>query len=763
MRERRRFALHPVRVSVGTVGGDTCAGLLHVFAPDDADLVLEPLPDTEPSTPRRMRVEDVSYVAFHGDVPRIFSTAAVGRSVPLRIHVTGGRVFRVRTHPDAVSDPLGFYATPADEGTEWHEIFFFAHGVNVAEQDASLGSLLVEGGLIVHDELERGVELQAAAGRKRIGEILLEQNKIAPEKIAQAVALQKRRGIRIGDVLVEAGLASREDVEAALSDQRRSGGKRLGEILVDMGIVSERDLAMTLANKFHLAFVDLEECIVDDAAVHEIPLDLLRKRAILPIDSDARQLTIALSDPLDTESIDFARFHTRKRVREVVVAPGQLREYLDRILESLAHPGEGGAVDEDIFDELVEEVRTEPDEPDDASSLRESDSAVIRLANRILVDAYRRGASDIHVEPNGRERNLRVRFRIDGECVAYQDVPAAYRAPLVSRLKILAGLDISERRKPQDGKILLRLPKQTVELRVATLPTVHDTEDVVMRILADAQPRSLDELELSERNAAEMKNLMRQPHGLLLCVGPTGSGKTTTLHSALSLVNDVGTKIWTAEDPVEISQPGLRQVQVRPRIGFGFAEALRAFLRADPDVIMVGEMRDEETAHIAVEASLTGHLVLSTLHTNSAAETITRLIDMGLDPFAFADSLLGVLAQRLVRRVCASCRESCSPTPEEHKELANVLERDPDELDAQLWRGRGCEACGNSGYRGRVALHELLVADDGLRHAIEKRASADDIRELAARGGMTSLLRDGVEKCLTGLTDPAQVFAACRR
>ena len=340
---------------------------------------------------------------------------------------------------------------------------------------------------------------------------------------------------------------------------------------------------------------------------------------------------------------------------------------------------------------------------------------------------------------------------------------------MVARLKILAGLDISERRKPQDGKIRFRMPDRQLELRVATLPTVNGNEDVVMRILATSKPMPLDEMGMSPHNLAELKKALAKPYGLILCVGPTGSGKTTTLHSALGHINTPDMKIWTAEDPVEITQEGLRQVQVQAKIGFDFAAAMRAFLRADPDVIMVGEMRDEETASIGVEASLTGHLVLSTLHTNSAPETITRLIDMGVDPFSFGDALLAVLAQRLARSICGRCREPYIASEDEVTSIIetvgseNALRLVDPSGQTQLFRGRGCEACGNSGYKGRLALHELLINNDEIRHAVSQRAPVEEVRRLAVAGGMTTLLQDGMAKVLAGKTDLKQVLAVSSR
>jgi type II secretory ATPase GspE/PulE/Tfp pilus assembly ATPase PilB-like protein len=360
-----------------------------------------------------------------------------------------------------------------------------------------------------------------------------------------------------------------------------------------------------------------------------------------------------------------------------------------------------------------------------------------------------------------------IRIRVDGSCTEYQRVPGAYRRAIVARLKIMALLDIAERRKPQDGKIKFRLPdNRDIELRVATVPTAGGNEDVVMRILASNEPIPIDKLGMTDRNLRELKVIAEKPYGLILVVGPTGSGKTTTLHSVLGYINKPERKIWTAEDPVEITQWGLRQVQVNPKIGFTFASAMRSFLRADPDVIMVGEMRDQETAETAIEASLTGHLVCSTLHTNSAVETIVRLLDMGLDPFNFADALLGVAAQRLVKRICDSCKERYHPDRGEYEALSQAYGKEEFEplghrYDDRfvLFRGRGCPQCNHSGYRGRAGIHELLVASDEIKRLIQTKARTAEIFAQARSEGMSTLVQDGILKSLSGLTDYRQVKA----
>jgi type II secretory ATPase GspE/PulE/Tfp pilus assembly ATPase PilB-like protein len=429
------------------------------------------------------------------------------------------------------------------------------------------------------------------------------------------------------------------------------------------------------------------------------------------------------------------------------------------------------------IDQLASQLSLEQSPGDAAAAddtVRETDNTLVKLVNKVILDAQEQGASDIHVEPRPGRGNVGVRFRRDGVLREYLQLPAKFRAAMVSRIKIMANLDISERRKAQDGKIdFKRFGPANIELRVATIPTNNGLEEVVLRLLVAATPKPLDALELAPRVLQSLRAIAERPYGLILVCGPTGSGKTTTLHSVLAHLNNGARKIWTAEDPVEITQAGLSQVQVHPKIGWTFATALRSFLRADPDVVMVGEMRDEETARIAVEASLTGHLVLSTLHTNSAPESITRLLDMGLDPFSFGDALLGVLSQRLARRICPHCVQRVKPDATALRKLAEEYCIGLDEKAEQVvsrWReeakgephlvqAAGCDRCDRSGYKGRVALHELLVSTPELRRLVHLRSPAADIARCALTQGMRTLRQDGIEKALRGLTTLEQVRA----
>ncbi|MCM2305258.1 MAG: GspE/PulE family protein, partial [Elusimicrobia bacterium] len=522
---------------------------------------------------------------------------------------------------------------------------------------------------------------------------------------------------------------------------------------------------------YEVPFVEFSADVeISREIVNKLNPRYLKRVGWVPLPPDGNPVSILIDNPRNAwKCHDIQMLFRDREIRWFVGFREDIVRFIDSAFGTVQPQKDISAIMTELGDASAASASSS-DEDSMEEVVTESDSAIIHLVNQIILDAHKQGVSDIHIEPNSHDKDTLVRFRVDGHCRTYQKVPGSYRKPLAARIKILAGLDISERRKPQDGKIVFRHGGKKLELRVATIPTSGaGNEDLVLRLLASGEPLPIERLNLTERNYAQLKAMLDKPYGLVLCVGPTGSGKTTTLHSALKYLNRPEKKVWTAEDPVEITQAGLRQVPVQAKIGLTFASLLRSFLRADPDVIMIGEMRDSETIEIGLKASLTGHLVLSTLHTNSAPETVSRLLDMGVDPFSFGDALLGVIGQRLIRTLCKACRQPYEASPAERRELiAAYGEADyaklgrPDGMGMQLYRAKGCDACGGSGYKGRTGIHELLVVSDEIRRLIHGRAPIAEIQRLATAQGMTTLCQDGLLKCLSGQTDLRQVVGSVK-
>ncbi|HEX6726304.1 MAG TPA: GspE/PulE family protein [Nitrospira sp.] len=581
-----------------------------------------------------------------------------------------------------------------------------------------------------------------------------------------SMAKQPRKmtmGRSLLDCIAYRGLIKQTDLDTAI-EESLSREIDLESLLLDKYRVAKSALGAALSEFYQCPYVSYDErTVIEPELLKNLSFDYLRRNAWVPLKRQGTVLDIAINDPHDLEKgLDIRRAFPGATIRFSV----GLRRDIEQYLLVATGQANGGSITE-ILGELVDEAGIERNGEAESGEIDENDSAIVRLANQVIAEAYRLGASDVHIEPYSDRKETAVRFRVDGTCFTYMRIPAVYRRAIVSRLKIMANLDIAERRKPQDGKIRYKLAKdREIELRVATLPTAGNNEDVVMRLLTAKETMPLEAMDFSPDVLQTVRELAEHPHGIFLCVGPTGSGKTTTLHAVMKHINTDERKIWTAEDPIEITQEGLRQVQVHSKIGFTFATAMRAFLRADPDVIMIGEMRDKETADIAIEASLTGHLVMSTLHTNSAVETVTRLLDMGCDSFNFADAMLGVLAMRLCKRICSHCKETYHPTPQEYEELVQGYgARYWDKLgvmytdDLTLYRGNGCDACNHSGFKGRVALHELLVGSEEIKNLIQAKARTAEILSVAMRDGMITLLQNGIQKVLKGLTTYRQVRA----
>jgi type IV pilus assembly protein PilB len=547
---------------------------------------------------------------------------------------------------------------------------------------------------------------------------------------------------------VREGLITREQLDQALVEQRNSG-MRLGYSLVKLGFVQETEITKALARQYRMPAVDLSRFEVDPKIIKLVPADVAVKHMVLPLKRDGRTLTVAMADPTSMGVVDDLKFITRYDIFPVIAGEYTLRIAIERYYEQT--DAQLQTLLKDIEDEDELEVIEELEE--ESGSVQMADDApVVKLINGLLTDAVKRGASDIHIEPF--EHEIRVRYRIDGALMEIMKPPVKLKAALTSRVKIMSNLNIAERRVPQDGRIKLKMGKRVIDFRVSTLPVIFG-EKIVLRIL-DKGNLTLDLTKFGFEVQAE-RDLMRailNPYGMVLVTGPTGSGKTTTLYSALSRINTIEVNIMTAEDPVEYNIHGINQVLVRTEIGMTFAAALKAFLRQDPNIIMVGEVRDIETGSIAIKAALTGHLVLSTLHTNDAPSTITRMIDMGIEPFNVASAVNLIVAQRLVRRICAECKEGHTYSAEE----LHALGLGQDELAAiTFYRGRGCDVCGGTGYKGRAGLYEVMALSPELRRMILRGSSAAELKDQAVSEGMLTLRMDGIMKIKKGVTTLEEV------
>ena len=795
----------PVMCEIEGHNGKLLSGDLMLFAPERGvlQLVMQ-----KPHKSLALRLEQFRRMRLLEPlraVPAVKGEHELARqrpSIPFRIDFLKAPVWQGLTvgHHDV---PQGiFLYQPLDDHGTLQRWFVPRSSFSAAQVGQKIGEALVEQHSTSPDKIAQALAEQELLRSRKLGDMLVVRQIISADELAEAIDHQARMPmVRIGEALCALGYVTDLQLEDALQQQRSDRSTPLGELLVRNGVVSRVDLQTALARKMGYPLVDVQNFPADSDALSRLPYAMAARIPALPLMRRAGRLVVAVEDPSDRGKLDELEFAAQCKVVPVLARSGVLQGMVHKAYEMLGaatdnEPTTGEvswSPDADHGDASkllasMEKVDATQDERDDPA-IQQSDNSLVRLINSMILEAHSQGVSDIHVECPGGKEKVRIRFRRDGHLRPYLELPHTYRNALIARIKIMCDLDISEKRKPQDGKINFSKFVQGVklELRVATIPTNGGMEDAVLRLLQSSKPIPLDSLGLSPNNLKGLKTAIQRPYGMLLCVGPTGSGKTTTLHSAMGFINTPERKIWTAEDPVEITQSGLRQVQVNPRIDWTFAKALRAFLRADPDVIMVGEIRDQETASVSVEASLTGHLVLSTLHTNSAPETVTRLLDMGMDPFNFADALLGVLAQRLVRKLCTHCRVAHVASAEDEEELlhdhmhvmAGVENAAPADAVMADWRARfgapenspqagrmtlykpvGCDHCGNTGYRGRAGIHELMTVSRGLRHLIQTGGRADDLLKHALADGMRTLRQDGIEKVLAGLTTIEEVRAS---
>ncbi len=793
----------PDACEVEGLNGKSMMGRLVLFDPGRRLLQLRVAPSRSPVTLRfeqfrRLRLLQPLHALPSCGGQATAELLAQRPALPFTVSRHGDTLFEGLTVGHQETDHGLFIFEPLDLAGSVRRSFIPRAAYDRATVGLRIGEALVEQSAATPEQVDGALAEQRELRSRKLGDMLLVKQIITSEELAAAIDEQARMPmVRIGEALIALGYITPAQLDDALAQQKAERGVALGELLVRKGYVSRQDLQTALARKMGYPLVDVAQFPVEAEAARRVPYALASRLPALPLMLHGGRLVVALEDPSRGALIDELEFAAECKIVPVLARTGLLAEAttaayerfgaVDPMARATADSAASIEFESEDAGKLLATLEQqnsndakvgENDEP----AIEQSDNSLVRLINSMILEAQAQGVSDIHIETQPGREKVRIRFRKDGQMRPYLELPHTYRSALIARIKIMCDLDISERRKPQDGKINFGKYVQgmKLELRVATIPTHSGLEDAVLRLLASAKPLPLDKLNLSPTNLERLKAAVDRPYGMFLCVGPTGSGKTTTLHSALGYINTPDRKIWTAEDPIEITQAGLRQVQVNPKIDWTFAKALRAFLRADPDVVMVGEIRDKETSQMAIEASLTGHLVLSTLHTNSAPETVTRLLDMGMDPFNFADALLAVLAQRLVRRLCPDCRVARAASAEEVDELlhdhrhamgdaegvpaddavlAGWMQRFGSDGRLTLHAAGGCPKCDRSGWRGRAGIHELMTISRPLRQMIQSGARAEELQRQALSEGMRTLRQDGIEKVLAGVTTLDEVRA----
>ncbi len=559
---------------------------------------------------------------------------------------------------------------------------------------------------------------------------------------------------KLGDLLVEIGLLPSEKLSEALSVQRQTG-KRLGQVLMELDIISEDEMAFALAMQLKIPFIDLSSYQLQEGVVQCIPEEVSRKFLCIPIALKDNVLDVAMADPLDLNMIKDLQFVTGYNIQPAISTPAQILDALQKHYHPERTIGEvADELGEEELMEFLPEERIDEEEAESESLDVGQNSPFVKMVDLIIKNAIKKGASDVHIE--AQENQVRVRNRVDGVLQDSIKLPRWTQPIIISRIKVLGGMDISERRLPQDGRIRVRSKNVSVDLRVSTLPTYYGEKAVIRILNKESSFLSLDDLGFSDKNLEIINKFIRQPQGMLLITGPTGSGKTSTLYGCMRKIQSVAVNIVTVEDPVEYELAGINQVQINEKVGLTFPYVLRSILRQDPNVIMIGEIRDVDTAEIALQSALTGHLVLSTLHTNDAPSAVTRLVDIGMPPYMIASSLMGVIAQRLVRIICPDCKEEYLPKPD----LLDRLSLNKKDLPFKFFKGAGCSSCGNSGYKGRTVIEEVMVMGRKIRDLVQSGATADEVRDAALATGMTTLGISGLRKIEAGITTIDEVLQA---
>ncbi len=755
--------------------------ILSIVSPQDAPvqdkikkrigLLKKEIADQEDTQPKDVSAKEISMLkksfSSQGDVSEILDSASAFQEMGLHVEAVAEYVkmfkeeYPVEKIVPGLVESLLKMNSPSKAVTEFDKL---VEGLKLGGKDLSRIKFSIGQAFEKRDHRDQAHDLYSDASR-------LDSANAEIKKRLEAMTASFASGSKY-DYLIREDMVTTDKLQQAFALSKKMK-KSVEFVLIEHFHIKKEALGKSFSFYYGCPFRPYDDSF-------PVPVELLKnlKKTFLlnelwiPLSWDKNGVEILVDDPKNLNKTDniktlmkTGKIHFSVAIRE------DIQEFIRLFFDQNKQMAGEATVDDvlDDFDMLPDVEFEEEEEEIVTDDADEASSQVVKLVDQAIIAAYRRNASDIHIEPSPITKATSIRFRLDGVCQEYTKVPNSMVRGIISRIKIMSNLDIAERRLPQDGKIKFRRKGvPTFELRVATLPTAGGFEDVVMRILASAGAMAMDEMGLTERNLKVLKQIIAKPYGLILAVGPTGSGKTTSLHALLGHINTPGIKIWTAEDPIEITQAGLRQTEVKPKIGLDFARMMRAFLRADPDVIMIGEMRDEETASIGIEASLTGHLVFSTLHTNSAPETVTRLLDMGLNSLNFSDAFLGVLAQRLTRRLCTNCREEIPVTKDDFEVMVadygkKYFSNSGIEYDEEMnvFKAGGCENCSGTGYRGRMGIHELMEGTATIKLMIKKQANTEQIFEQAMKDGMSTLKQDGIMKMFKGQTDMAEVRRVC--
>jgi len=786
-------------VSINLMSGETIEGHLLGFSPIMTKLHYFEKNRTDDNTSsRKLDIEDIVYVGLHRSPGRaVEHPGKLEHMDELKLITVNQDSFSIFASPSMSNTP-GFYATGKDDSLPFDRIFFYHHGIRYQEKPERLGDLFIDqeilnseeiqealniqaksmpslgnvlkeqgkvsdqdldfalqtqhmqrmkfGDLLINQELvteediRSALEEQAESEDMPLGHILKEKGKIKDADIDSALEIQNRRKMRLGEILIEAKLIDEDDLQYALEEQKLRG-QRLGEILLRSQVITEDELLEVLAKKFRLPTVDLDVYEINLSAGNEIGRDVIEKYGILPIDTDKHSLTIALADPMGLEAYDGICFKTGKKVHEVMAKASQLKSYIEQFLQE-----ENG--DEELSCEFLHHDAEEQDEPLNELEITQSaeDAPIISLVNRIIRNGLRKKASDIHILPQAKK--ITLAYRLNGQLLSENALDYSLHKQIAARIKILCGMNIAEQRMPQDGRLLLRDGTQKYEFRVSCIPNSFG-ESMVLRVLDKDMAVELDVLGLREDDVKQLSIMARKPYGLMLVTGPTGSGKSTTLFAVLKSIAHLPTHILTIEDPVESEIPGANQIQVNHKIGMSFARILRNVLRHDPDVIMIGEMRDPETAEIGIEAALTGHMMFSTLHTNSAVDTIIRLNDLGIPNYLIAPALLGVISQNLLKKLCLECRAEL-----DRDDPAFTMVKDLGfDMPEKLYRAVGCEHCNQTGYAGRVMSYEFLAVNEKIRQAIHDGVKGHEMQKIAVENGMQAKSKSALKMAADGTID----------